>query len=135
IFEEGWKGSKKITEANDEARAIDEFSQDHVSQLPSFIVPEEDEWDPFSLIKAFSLLASLSLVTRHDWDNDKGVSMHPLTHAWAKDRQDSKCQGVAWITTGCILGLSRSDTRFWQSQQLRAQRIDDHGSPTSTNDP
>ncbi|KAH9205226.1 hypothetical protein DL95DRAFT_397867 [Leptodontidium sp. 2 PMI_412] len=43
--------------------------------------------------------------------------MHPLTHAWAKDRQDSKCQGVAWIVTGCILGLSRSSARLWQTQE------------------
>ncbi|KAH9203233.1 P-loop containing nucleoside triphosphate hydrolase protein [Leptodontidium sp. 2 PMI_412] len=117
IFEEGWKGCKKISEANNEARAVDEFSQDHVLQLPSFIVLEQDEWDPFRLIEAVSLLASLSLVTRHDLVSGRGLSMHPLTHAWAKDRQDSKCQGMAWIATGCILGFSRSSTRLWQTQE------------------
>ena len=117
IFEEGWKGCKKTCDANNEATAIDEFSQDHISQLPSFMVPEGDEWDYFRLVEAVSLLASLSIVTRHNLDNDKGVSMHPLTHAWAKDRQDSNCQSVVWIATGCILGFSQSNTRFWQTQE------------------
>ncbi|KAL5313277.1 hypothetical protein ACEPPN_019010 [Leptodophora sp. 'Broadleaf-Isolate-01'] len=117
IFEEGWKGCKEILQDSDEARGIDKFSRDHVSQLPSFMVPEEDEWDPFRLIEASSLLASLSLVTRHDLDGGVVLSMHPLTHAWAKDRQDSKCQGVAWIATGCILGFSRASTRLWQTQE------------------
>ena len=54
------QGRSQTCERSDEARAIDEFSQDHVSQLPSFIVPEEDEWDPFRLIEAVSLFASLS---------------------------------------------------------------------------
>ncbi|KAH9212847.1 hypothetical protein DL95DRAFT_447360 [Leptodontidium sp. 2 PMI_412] len=117
IFEEAWKGSRKISQASDEARGINEFSRDHVSQLPSFIVPEEDEWDPFRLIEASSRLASLSLATRQDLDGGVVLSMHPLTHAWAKDRQDSKYQGVTWIVTGCILGLSRSSTRLWQTQE------------------
>ncbi|KAG4440379.1 hypothetical protein IFR05_004119 [Cadophora sp. M221] len=92
IFEEGWKGCREISQASNQARGVDEFSQDHVSQLPSFIDPKEDEWDPFRLTEASSLLASLSLATRHDLDGGMTLSMHPLTHAWAKDRQDPKCQ-------------------------------------------
>ena len=117
IFEEGWKGCKVISQASDKTRGIDEFSRDHVSQLPSFMDPEEDEWDCFRLTEASSLLASLSLATRHDLDSGVILSMHTLTHAWAKDRQDPVCQGVAWITTGCILGFSRFNTRLWQTQE------------------
>ncbi|KAH9216666.1 P-loop containing nucleoside triphosphate hydrolase protein [Leptodontidium sp. 2 PMI_412] len=119
IFEEAWKGCKRISQGSDEARGINDFSQDHVLQLPSFIVRKEDEWDPFRLIKASSLLASLSLATRHDLDGGVTLSMHPLTHAWAKDRQDSKRQGVAWIVAGCVLGFSRLNTRMWQTQERR----------------
>jgi tetratricopeptide (TPR) repeat protein len=117
IFEEGWKGCKEISQASDKTRGIDEFSRDHVSQLPSFMDPEEDEWDCFRLTEASSLLVSLSLATRHDLDSGVILSMHPLTHAWAKDRQDPMCQGVAWIATGCILGFSRFNTRLWQTQE------------------
>ena len=117
IFEEAWMGCKEISQDIDKARGIDEFSRNHVLQLPSFMVQEEDKWNPFRLTKARALLASLSLVTQHDLDNGVGLSMHPLTHAWAKDRQDSERQGVAWIAAGCVLGFSRSTTRMWQEQE------------------
>jgi tetratricopeptide (TPR) repeat protein len=119
IFEEAWKGCRKISQASDDDRRIDEFSRDHVLQLPKFMVPDEDKWDDFRLTEASSLLASLSLATRQDLNGCVGLSMHPLTHAWAKDRQDSKRQGVAWISTGCVLGFSCSDTRMWQTQGRR----------------
>ncbi|PMD26604.1 hypothetical protein NA56DRAFT_654415 [Hyaloscypha hepaticicola] len=119
IFEEAWKGCREISQASDEDRGIDEFSRDHVLQLPKLMVPDEDKWDHFRLTEASSLLASLSLATRQDLNGCVGLSMHPLTHAWAKDRQDSKRQGVAWIATGCVLGFSRSNTRMWQTQERR----------------
>ncbi|KAH9207726.1 hypothetical protein DL95DRAFT_415366 [Leptodontidium sp. 2 PMI_412] len=117
MFEEAWEGCKEISRASDEATSIDEFTQLHLSQLPNFMVLQGDKWDPFRLTEASSLLASLSLVTRHSLDNYLGLSMHPLTHAWAKDRQDSERQGVAWIATGCVIGFSRSNTRMWQTHE------------------
>ena len=117
IFEEAWKGCKEVSQTNDKGRGIDEFSRDHVLRLPKLMVADDDEWDQFRLTEASSLLASLSLATRQDLNSCMGLSMHPLTHAWAKDRQDSKRQGVAWIATGCILGFSRSNTRIWQTQE------------------
>ena len=119
IFEEAWKGCKEISQASDEDRGIDEFFRYHVLQLPKLIVPDEDEWDHFRLTEASALLVSLSLATRQDLNSCVGLSMHPLTHAWAKDRQDSKRQGVAWIVTGCVLGFSRSNARMWQTQERR----------------
>jgi tetratricopeptide (TPR) repeat protein len=74
------------------------------------------EWDQYRLIEATSLLESLSLVKRHSLGGSSGLSMHPLTHAWAKDRQDLKQQGEAWIATGCVLTFSRFNTRMWQTQ-------------------
>ena len=120
IFEEAWKGCKNVLQhSTNKASAIDEFSRDHVLQLPSFIDPEEDEWDRFRLTEASSLLASLSLATRYDLDGGMALSMHPLTHAWAKDRQNTKRQGAVWIATGCVLGFSHLNTRFWQIQERR----------------
>jgi tetratricopeptide (TPR) repeat protein len=119
IFEDAWKGCREISQASDEGRGIDEFSRDHVLQLPKLLGPDEDKWDHFRLTEASSLLASLSLATRQDLNSCVGLSMHPLTHAWAKDRQDSKRQGVAWIVTGCVLGFSRSNTHMWQTQERR----------------
>ena len=118
VFEEAWKACKKIPQASSvKARDIDEFSQDHVSHLPCFMNPEDNAWDSFRLTQAGSQLESLSLVTRHNLDSYQGWSMHPLAHAWAKDRQDSERQGMAWITAGCVLGLSYSNYRLWQTQE------------------
>jgi tetratricopeptide (TPR) repeat protein len=119
IFEEAWKGCREISQARDKDRGIDEFSRYHVLQLPELMVPDEDEWDHFRLTEASALLVSLSLATRQDLNSCVGLSMHPLTHAWAKDRQDSRRQGVAWIATGCVLGFSRSNTRMWRTQERR----------------
>ncbi|KAH6717032.1 hypothetical protein BKA61DRAFT_316777 [Leptodontidium sp. MPI-SDFR-AT-0119] len=117
MFEEAWEGCKEISRASDEATSIDKFTQLHLSQLPNFMVLQGDKWDPFRFTEASSLLASLSLVTRHSLDNYLGLSMHPLTHAWAKDRQDSERQGVAWIAAGCVIGFSRSNTRMWRTHE------------------
>ena len=120
VFEKAWKGCKKVLRASSvKAKGIDKFSSDHILQLPSFMVPEDDAWNPFRLTEASSLLLSLSLVTRHNLDSYSGLSMHPLTHAWAKDRQNSERQGTAWIAAGCVLGFSRSNTHIWQTQERR----------------
>ncbi|KIM94573.1 hypothetical protein OIDMADRAFT_45566 [Oidiodendron maius Zn] len=120
IFQDAWNGCKKVPEANVvSTTSIDDLSQIHVSSLPSFVVAEEAEWDSYRLIEATSLLASLSLVTRNNLDGLPGISMHPLTHAWAKDRQNAKQQGAAWMTSGCILGFSRSNNYLWQTQERR----------------
>ncbi|KAL5345345.1 hypothetical protein ACLOAV_009716 [Pseudogymnoascus australis] len=96
----------------------------HVSQLPAFVISDSYEWDSYRLTEARDLLASLSLVTEHDLDDSPGLSMHPLTHAWAKDRQGSEKQRVAWVATGCVLALSRSNAdvstaHIWRTLERR----------------
>ncbi|KAH6673515.1 hypothetical protein B0J14DRAFT_50159 [Halenospora varia] len=120
IFEDAWGGGRNVLRTNPiAASAMDALSRGHLSRLPSFVVVDSNEWDPFRLLEASSLLVSLSLVTRHDLDGLPGLSMHPLTHAWAKVRQDLEQQCVAWITTGCVLALSQSNDHTWQTQERR----------------
>jgi hypothetical protein len=120
IFQGAWNGGRKaLRTSHKETSEINTISRSHVLQLPSFLATEGEEWDSFRLIEASSLLASLSLVTRHNSDSYLGLSMHPLTHAWAKDRQDLEQQKVAWLATGCILTLSRIDSIMWQAQERR----------------
>lgn len=96
IFQCAWKGSKKVLGTSSEKTSeIDAVSRSHVEQLPGFLVVGGEEWDPFRLNGARSELVSLSLVTRHDINGLVGLSMHLLTHAWAKDRQDLKQQKQA----------------------------------------
>jgi tetratricopeptide (TPR) repeat protein len=120
IFQGAWDTSREILRTSfEETNEIYAMSRSHVLRLPGFLVAEDDEleWDPFRLIEASSQLVSLSLVMRHGVDGLEGLSMHPLAHAWAKDRQNSEQQGVSWIAAGCVLILSRSNSIIWQTQE------------------
>jgi tetratricopeptide (TPR) repeat protein len=120
IFQSAWNSGREILLSScEEICAIDAMSRSHALRLPGLLVEESDEWDPFRLTEASSKLVSLSLAIRHDINGSMGLSMHPLTHAWAKDRQDLEQQDVAWIATGCVLALSRSDSIMWQTQERR----------------
>ncbi|KIM94317.1 hypothetical protein OIDMADRAFT_184403 [Oidiodendron maius Zn] len=118
IFQSAWDGSRAVLRTSpDKTNEINDISKDHVLLLPSFLVADGDEWDPYRLIEASSKLSSLSLVTRHDLEGSIRLSMHTLTHAWAKDRQDPKQQDKAWVATGCVLALSRHDSHMWRAQE------------------
>jgi tetratricopeptide (TPR) repeat protein len=120
IFQSAWASGREVLRiSREETSEIDAMSRSHVLRLPAFLVTGSDEWDPFRLTEASSKLVSLSLVMRHDLGGSVGVSMHPLTHAWAKDRQDPEQQDLAWITAGCVLTLSRSNSIMWQTQERR----------------
>ncbi|RDW70985.1 putative kinesin light chain 1 protein [Coleophoma cylindrospora] len=115
IFEAAWYEGKNIAYDNSTTSSIDHLAQSHVSQLPSFMVIDGDAWDDYRLLEASSLLVSHSLVTRHNQNDSLGLSMHPLIHAWAKDRQSLKQQEAAWISTGCVLAFSLSDRDMWRT--------------------
>jgi tetratricopeptide (TPR) repeat protein len=117
IFEDAWEGSWQALHTNDAEISIETLCRWHVSRLPDFMVVEGCEWDSYRLVEASSLLASLSLITRHSSAGVPGLSMHPLAHAWAKDRQEVDQQGDAWIAASCILALSTSTSDVWQRQE------------------
>ncbi|KFZ01814.1 hypothetical protein V500_00606 [Pseudogymnoascus sp. VKM F-4518 (FW-2643)] len=120
IFQNTWQGCREVLRTNSTEKSdIDTVTVRHVLQLPAFITAGSDEWDSYRLTEASYLLASLSLATQHDLDSSPGLSMHPLTHAWAKDRQNSEQQNMAWIATGCVLALSRFNTHIWRTQERR----------------
>lgn len=49
--------------------------------------------------------------------------MHPLVHAWAKDRMHKKQQRQVWISTACVVALSLRKTQLWRTHErwLRPQ--------------
>ena len=81
-------------------------------------VPLLDQ-DILSLRQACNILTSLSLITVNQ--NNKIISMHPLAHAWAKDRMGQRHKDRAWACAAATLSLSieeRSDFRdFFPSLQ------------------
>lgn len=62
------------------------------------------EFDSFSFVKARNALQAFSLITFNP--ESEGISMHPLVHAWAKDRLRPEEVYEAWSTASSILSLS-----------------------------
>lgn len=85
---------------------------------PASPVPLLDQ-DILSLRQACNILTSLSIITINQ--NNKIISMHPLAHAWAKDRMDQRRKDRAWACAAATLSLSieeRDDFRdFFPSLQ------------------
>ncbi|MCJ1449247.1 MAG: hypothetical protein MMC23_009767 [Stictis urceolatum] len=50
-------------------------------------------------------------------DRSFALSMHPLTHAWAKDHQSSDQQKFSWISAECIIALSWFGSTLWQDTE------------------
>ena len=131
IFESAWVGSRRAARVKSESEAgfgdlsqwdvtlppestgmsndetgLDVLNEWHVSQLPAFIGAESHQWDSYRLQEAIYLLKSLSLVTTVEQDGVRGMSMHPLAHAWAKDRQKPEGKKRSWLAAGSIIALS-----------------------------
>ncbi|RDW64991.1 hypothetical protein BP6252_10642 [Coleophoma cylindrospora] len=94
MFERAWKRSQSLSmhNLNDNGH----FSGWNVEQFPN-------QLDPIRLRKARNVLVSFSLVAVNE---DESISMHPLVHAWAKDRLGPEDQVRAWASTSSILCLS-----------------------------
>lgn len=129
VFELAWKGARNIPQAKRTRRfwimrtkkdEIGWLGQQHIPHFPVFMALPGEKWDGKRLEKATSLLASLSLVTRLRTDGHNGVSMHPLAHAWAKDRLNKEQQQQAWVTAGCVLASLRLEqTAAWRTYEQK----------------
>ena len=110
-------GSKDDADDNDNLR----LTQWLIAHLLPLMQVDADQWDSFRLVEAIDLLKSFSLVSTDTHSGFLSVSMHPLVHAWARDRQDSEGQNSSWIMSGCIMALSWKDRDFWleHGRQLR----------------
>jgi tetratricopeptide (TPR) repeat protein len=104
----GWDVGLLIdsTDLCNKETGLDVFNEWHAHQLPTFIDVEAKEWNPFRLNESIIQLESLSLIKRVDQDGTSGLSMHPLAHTWAKDRQNAETMRQSWIAGGCMIALS-----------------------------
>jgi hypothetical protein len=131
VFESAWVGSQQVvhvasesedglgdlsswdvsqlpgfTDMFDNETGFDVLNDWHVSQLPSFIGTENNQWDSYHLNEAIYLLESLSLIAMAEQNGVSGIFMHPLAHAWAKDRQEPEAIKHSWVVAGCVIALS-----------------------------
>jgi tetratricopeptide (TPR) repeat protein len=115
-FKFNWGRSKHVNPSPELEKTYD-VAQEHISRLPGFLGLELQEWNDSRLMKASALLISLSLVT-HEVSNDSdGLSMHPLAHAWAKDRMGKQEQQDAWIQAACLCMLSLLTSKLWHTHK------------------
>ncbi len=106
IFVNSWIEAVELTQ-EEPCDDIDTCSSWHVIRMQRILRQMDSsalELDILSLRKARSALQSFSLVYVSPESGD--ISMHPLVHAWAKDRQPADMQSVARATAASVLSLS-----------------------------
>jgi tetratricopeptide (TPR) repeat protein len=114
LFEAAWNGAQSIPAAPYDEENDLRLTQWHVSRLPLLMQANTDAWDSFRLVEAAHALRAFALVSADMHDGHVSVSMHPLVHAWARDRQNEQQQHESWVTVGCIVAFSRSDGDMWR---------------------
>lgn len=91
-----------------------QLSNSHANYLPSWLWRDRTNSDApyFSRRRRACLrLASLSLITLHDTGDFLQFSLHPLIHAWARERLSEGEKQHACRTTACILALATRGER------------------------
>ena len=83
------------------------LSPHHSTRLPEYLQQTSaKDTDRLRFRQAVRVLESFSLVTLTEIDGSLSLSLHPLVHAWAKERQTLTTQIRAWQSTATILALS-----------------------------
>ncbi|PVH91622.1 hypothetical protein DM02DRAFT_677987 [Periconia macrospinosa] len=131
LFESAWRGSQqargrvadsgpglgdlsswdvsqpyRVIDLTGSETGLDVLDKSHMLQLPTFIGAKNNAWDAYLLNEALYLLQSLSLITRMEQDGASGLSMHPLVHAWARERQTEEARRANWLSAGCVITLA-----------------------------
>ncbi|OCT52689.1 hypothetical protein CLCR_09605 [Cladophialophora carrionii] len=106
VFEAAWNGAQSIRTDETADEGNFPLTMWHVSRLPSLMHVSCDVWDSFRLVEAVNALREFALVSTNVEHGRMSVSMHPLVHAWARDRQDEQQQHESWICMGCVVAVS-----------------------------
>jgi tetratricopeptide (TPR) repeat protein len=106
MFTKAWTNAIATAEeeSKDEIWLLSLWHVNHMRRILRQSPDSPKELDLLSLRKARGALQSFSLITIHQDTGD--ISMHPLVHAWAKDRLAADAQNIAWATAASILSLS-----------------------------
>ena len=113
MFDRAWEQATAVSGGQSSDR-IWAFSMWHVTRARKLLrqLPATGELDQLSLAKARRALQLFSLITINP-DTDS-ISMHPLVHAWAKDRLEPDEQNESWTSASSILALSTTNYLSYQ---------------------
>lgn len=110
LSEEAWRRARMIpTDQDDHAednRYLKLLTPWHTRHLPSVCDTTGGAWDNGRITDALSLLRTFALISLNTNDVLQHISMHPLVHAWARDRQDLIQQRTAWLAMGCLFAVA-----------------------------
>ena len=93
IFQRAWE--------NLWSQQCSEWRRSH--QLHILLRHQSSYWDPYPARKALSLLSSFSLISQ---DKKSLISIHPLVHAWARDRLSCSEQERVWTLAASTIAIS-----------------------------
>ncbi len=105
LFIKAWAYSIKVMALKEDS-SISHASRWHVENLNKVLHARAltNQLDLIRLQKARQALLSFSLINFNQ--ETKEISMHPLVHAWAKDRLETSAQTNAWAVSLSILHLA-----------------------------
>ena len=121
LSEAAWKRAQKSSTYEVDESNLESLTPWHISHLPPFLQIGSDLWDSFRVVEAVRLLKAFSLISTDTHNGFLGVSMHPLTHAWARDRLNPTEQHEYWVTTGCLVVTSCKDRTLWDNHHRQIQ--------------
>lgn len=118
IFEAAWIGARAVLSCS--SGSPDQYinlSRWHLDHSIPLLQPYTKNWDAYRLVSAMSILASLSLITITGGADCGTVSMHPLAHSWARERQVDK-RSTNWLMAGATFALAIIDSGVPRTSRL-----------------
>ena len=91
----------------------------HVRNLPSMFNFEQEVFDSYRLFEAVRILKASALVTMTATQVSAKISMHPLIHAWARDRQTTDQLHRSWLAMASLVALAAYPQHSTLLPQLR----------------
>jgi len=103
IWERTFKTTQERMICGDKCDDLHCLSNWHKSMLLEFLVSNKNMFLKLLLRKAINVLSSFSLVNEQ---TNGTLNMHPLAHAWARDRPAPKNQIQAWTRSAIVLSFA-----------------------------
>jgi len=120
FFNDVWKGAREVeAELPEDQTSLNVLTQWHKNQIPCLFQIDEEKCDLVRVFEAMRVLKEAALISLDKVDEGTSVSMHPLVHAWARDRQTSQEQ--SWLAATCMIALAFQYNSLWVLQNRHLQ--------------
>ena len=101
---------QRVDSVGDEEEPL--LSKSHTTHVPHYL-PREGAEGRLRWRRAYQRLRAFSLISTKNGVRDSTLSMHPLVHQWALERQDPLSRKRAWWQASSVLALSCRGARAY----------------------